>query len=185
MVPAGGVGRSRARVAEGEHQFLAPELLGAEFISALWKKSRRGEIEAAAAVRMLDDFGRIAIHFIRSCRSCLPPSPWRPRPAASTTASTWRWRNGNTARSWLPIDAFMPPSPAASSPWRDVAAFRAGCERIDRPTGSPAILSRRTTQHARSGQDPNHCGRSCFGDGAVVVAKISVGTLVRAKGSGI
>jgi predicted nucleic acid-binding protein len=51
------------RVAEGEHQFLAPDLLGAEFISALWKKSRRGEIEAAAAVRMLDDFGRIAIGF--------------------------------------------------------------------------------------------------------------------------
>lgn len=51
------------RVAEGEHQFLAPELLGAEFISALWKKRRRGEIEAAAAVRMLDDFSRVAIGF--------------------------------------------------------------------------------------------------------------------------
>jgi predicted nucleic acid-binding protein len=51
------------RIAEGEHVFLAPELLGAEFISALWKKSRRGEIEAGTAVRMLDDFSRVAIAF--------------------------------------------------------------------------------------------------------------------------
>jgi predicted nucleic acid-binding protein len=51
------------RIAEGDHRFLAPELLGAEFTSALWKKSRRGEIDTAAAVRMLDDFSRIAIAF--------------------------------------------------------------------------------------------------------------------------
>jgi len=51
------------RVAAGEHVLLAPELLGAEFTSVLWKKTRRGEIEAAAAVRMLDDFSRIAIGF--------------------------------------------------------------------------------------------------------------------------
>ena len=50
------------RVAAAEdHDFVAPDLLGAEVISALWKKQRRGELDGADAAAMIEDFRRVAI----------------------------------------------------------------------------------------------------------------------------
>ena len=52
------------RVARQENEFVAPELLAAEFASVLWKKQRRGEIEAPAAIRMLADFTRVTVDLV-------------------------------------------------------------------------------------------------------------------------
>ena len=49
------------RVAASDRAFLAPELLGAEFANALWKKQRRGEMDGGAAAGILDNFRRVAI----------------------------------------------------------------------------------------------------------------------------
>ena len=49
------------RVAATDRVFLAPELLGAEFANALWKKQLRREVEGTAAARILENFRRVAI----------------------------------------------------------------------------------------------------------------------------
>jgi predicted nucleic acid-binding protein len=52
------------RVARQESELVAPELLAAEFASVLWKKQRRGEIAAPAAIRMLADSTRVAVDLV-------------------------------------------------------------------------------------------------------------------------
>jgi predicted nucleic acid-binding protein len=52
------------RVAESDQGLVAPELLAAEFASALWKKQRRGEIGAPAAAGILADFSRVSIELV-------------------------------------------------------------------------------------------------------------------------
>lgn len=49
------------RVAGRDYEFVAPDLLGAEVISALWKRQRRGELDGAEAAAIVEDFRRIAI----------------------------------------------------------------------------------------------------------------------------
>lgn len=49
------------RVAASDRAFLAPELLGAEFANALWKKQRRREVEGSDAASILENFRRVAI----------------------------------------------------------------------------------------------------------------------------
>lgn len=49
------------RVAATDRVFLAPDLLGAEFANALWKKQLRREVEGTAAARILENFRRVAI----------------------------------------------------------------------------------------------------------------------------
>jgi predicted nucleic acid-binding protein len=68
------------RVAGAENEHLAPELLAAEFASALWKKQRRGEIEAPAAARMLADFNRLTVDLV-------PLMPLMPTAFAIATAA--------------------------------------------------------------------------------------------------
>jgi predicted nucleic acid-binding protein len=52
---------SALRLAASDRAFLAPELLGAEFANALWKKRLRGEVEGTAAAGILEHFRRVAI----------------------------------------------------------------------------------------------------------------------------
>lgn len=68
------------RVAEAENEYLAPELLAAEFASVLWKKQRRGEIEGPAAARMLADFSRVTVDLV-------PLMPLMPTAFAIATAA--------------------------------------------------------------------------------------------------
>ena len=44
------------RVAESEHAFVAPDLLGAEVANTFWKKLRRGEITDDEGGRLVADF---------------------------------------------------------------------------------------------------------------------------------
>jgi len=49
------------RVAESDHTFTAPDLLGAEIANTFWKKVRRGELTHDEGRRLLDDFRRLDI----------------------------------------------------------------------------------------------------------------------------
>jgi predicted nucleic acid-binding protein len=49
------------RLAASDRVFLAPELLGAEFANALWKKRLRREVEGSAAAGILENFRRLSI----------------------------------------------------------------------------------------------------------------------------
>jgi predicted nucleic acid-binding protein len=49
------------RLAASDRVFLAPELLGAEFANALWKKRLRREVEGSAAAGILENFRRVSI----------------------------------------------------------------------------------------------------------------------------
>jgi predicted nucleic acid-binding protein len=60
VVLAGGARGARA-VSGRDRAFLAPDLLGAEFANALWKKQRRREMDGAAVAGILDNFRRVAI----------------------------------------------------------------------------------------------------------------------------
>ena len=51
-------GEAAKRFLDPNHELLAPELIWAELGNALWKKRRRGEIDATAARRMFMDFKR-------------------------------------------------------------------------------------------------------------------------------
>jgi predicted nucleic acid-binding protein len=46
-----------------EYELLAPDLIWAELGNVLWKKHRRGEIDAGTARRLLQDFSRMPIEF--------------------------------------------------------------------------------------------------------------------------
>lgn len=50
------------------HEYLAPDLLFAETANTIWKKIRRGELEAAEGQRLVTDVGRIAVETV-SCRA--------------------------------------------------------------------------------------------------------------------
>src|SRR5262245_52514537 len=51
---------------DGDHDFVAPDLLFAEVANTLWKKTRRGELALDEAVALLNDVGRTAIESISS-----------------------------------------------------------------------------------------------------------------------
>lgn len=61
------------RVAASDRAFLAPELLGAEFANALWKKQRRREMDMLAAAGIFENFRRVAIETF-SLTPLLPPA---------------------------------------------------------------------------------------------------------------
>lgn len=52
------------RVAESDHAFVAPDLLGAEVANTFWKKSRRGEITDDEGGRLVADFQRLDIAMV-------------------------------------------------------------------------------------------------------------------------
>lgn len=51
---------------DGDHHFIAPDLVFAEVANTLWKKARRGEITSDQADALLDDLGRTSIEGIPS-----------------------------------------------------------------------------------------------------------------------
>ena len=102
------------RIAETDNDFLAPELLAAEFASALWKKQRRGEIDAPAAARMLTDFSRVSVDFV-------PLVPLMPTAFAIATAAGHSVYDG-----WYLALAEREDCPVVTADRRFYGAFSAG-----------------------------------------------------------
>ncbi len=51
------------RLLDPGHELVAPDRLGAELGNALWKRSRRGELDQQTARRLLRDFSRLPLAF--------------------------------------------------------------------------------------------------------------------------
>ena len=49
------------RIAESDHRFIAPDLVGVEVGNVIWKKLRRGDITPEEGRRLINDFGRLDI----------------------------------------------------------------------------------------------------------------------------
>jgi predicted nucleic acid-binding protein len=87
------------RLAASDRVFLAPELLGAEFANALWKKRLAGEVEGTAAAGILENFRRVSIETFALMP--LLPSAFAIASAAGTafmTACTLRLPSARIAR---------------------------------------------------------------------------------------
>jgi predicted nucleic acid-binding protein len=101
-------------LAASDRAFLAPELIGAEFANALWKKQLRREVEGPSAAGILDHFRRVAIETF----SLIPllPDAFAIASAAGHSvydASTLRLPSARIARWSLPTVASTRLSPAA------------------------------------------------------------------------
>ena len=146
------------RLLDGGHDFLAPELIIAEVISAAWKQRRLGSIGDAQydeiVIRIAD--GPIVYRPLRPLGS-RARQRWRARSTIrSTTASTWRSPRPRTCRS----------SPPTGGWWRRLAARRSrrACSRCNEL--EPGALSRvRRPPHAAGGRSPGAGGARGAGAG--------------------
>jgi predicted nucleic acid-binding protein len=56
------------RLLEAAHEYIAPDLLFAETANTIWKKTRRSELPAADARRLIRDIARVAVDAV-PCRA--------------------------------------------------------------------------------------------------------------------